>query len=199
MNLVVFRRTFYIQLRSELTRVWCHIYRVWRWLRIMTWTTQVARSFCIVFALNHCSRSLGEVDYIVLYGLLGQTGETAFRFASAPILSAPSFVSSDFSNGILTISYPLSNGSQFITIQHDQSTVVVIVLDKFTANTWHAPVIAGEGDFGQFFSIGTNQRLATSWMLSLVYLNCFLSVLVAGPYVVRTAEITRNTLMLVSR
>ncbi|KAG6881739.1 hypothetical protein C0992_000309, partial [Termitomyces sp. T32_za158] len=123
----------------------------------MTWTTRVTTSFYLALALNHHSRSLEEVDYIVFYGPPGQTGEMAFQFASAPVISVPPFVSSDFSNGTLTISYSFLTGSQFITIQHNQGTVVVIVLDKFTANTWHAPVIAGEGDFGQFFSIGTNQ------------------------------------------
>ncbi|KAH0584129.1 hypothetical protein H2248_009695 [Termitomyces sp. 'cryptogamus'] len=146
---------------------------------IMTWTTQVSASLDIVWVLTHLSHSLEEVDYIVFYGPPGQTGETAFRFTSAPVISTPSSVSSDFINGTLTISYSFLSGSQFITIQNNQSMVVAIVLDKVTANTWHAPVISGEGDFGQFFSIGTNK-----------------SILVAGPYVVRTAEITGNMVAL---
>ncbi|KAG5342006.1 hypothetical protein C0989_006155 [Termitomyces sp. Mn162] len=145
----------------------------------MTWTTQVSASLDIVWVLSHLSHSLEEVDYIVFYGPPGQTGETAFRFTSAPVISTPSSVSSDFINGTLTISYSFLSGSQFITIQNNQSMVVAIVLDKVTANTWHAPVISGEGDFGQFFSIGTNK-----------------SILVAGPYVVRTAEITGNMVAL---
>lgn len=167
MYLDLMRHIFYIQPRSKLVNFRSDAMHIEfdGWHRIMTWTTQVT-SFCTALALNHRSCSLGEVDYIVLYGPPGQTGETAFRFASAPIVSVPPFVSSDFSNGTLTISYSLLNASQFISIQDNQSKVVVIVLDKLTANTWHAPVIAGEGDFGQFFSIGTNRRLETSWCCS---------------------------------
>ncbi|KAG6854992.1 hypothetical protein C0991_009815, partial [Blastosporella zonata] len=125
----------------------------------------------------YSTSEIGTTDYIVFYGLVGQTGETAFSFGSAPTVSAPPTVLSSFDNDILTISYSLLSGSQFITIKDGQKTVVVIVLDKATANTWHAPVIAGKGNFGEFFSIGTNQ-----------------SVLVSGPYLVRTAQISGNTL-----
>ncbi|KAF8078179.1 glycoside hydrolase family 35 protein [Lyophyllum atratum] len=128
---------------------------------IMTWTT------------------IGNIDYIVLYGPLGQTGETSFRFSNAPVVSKPPTVISSFSNGTLTLNYSL-NGVQFITITSGGNTVVAIILDKATANTWHAPIIPGSGDFGEFFSLGTNQ-----------------SVLVAGPYLVRTALISGNTLSLV--
>ncbi|KAG6888064.1 hypothetical protein C0995_010839 [Termitomyces sp. Mi166 len=153
---------------------------------------------CTATRILYSTADLGKTDYIVFYGPPGQIGETAFRFTSVPVVSTSSSVSSGFTNGTLIISYSLLSGSQFITIQStNQSTVVVIVLDKITANTWHAPVIAGEGDFGQFFSIGTNQRLATLRVSSLdCELGVLFSVIVAGPYVVRTAEINNDTLAL---
>ncbi|KAG6910916.1 hypothetical protein DXG01_006599 [Tephrocybe rancida] len=131
---------------------------------------------------THILYSTAEIDatdYIILYGPVGQTGETAFLFGNGPTVSGPPTVLSNFANGILTLSYSLMRGSQFITIKNGAKTIVVTVLDKSTANTWHAPVIAGEGNFGEFFSIGTNQ-----------------SVLVSGPYLVRTAKISGSTLAL---
>ncbi|RDB21488.1 putative beta-galactosidase A [Hypsizygus marmoreus] len=127
---------------------------------IMTWTT------------------IGTTDYIILYAPSSQTGETALRFTSAPTVLGPSSVTNTYSNGTLTLNYLLS-GSQFITITSGGNALVMILMDKETANTWHAPTIPGTGTFGQFFSIGTNQ-----------------TVLVGGPYIVRTALINTNTLSL---
>ncbi|KAJ7288517.1 glycoside hydrolase family 35 protein [Mycena rebaudengoi] len=123
---------------------------------IMTWTT------------------IDATDYIVL------PGETSFIFASAPVvnLGGASGVSSSFTNGTLVLGYTL-NGSAFVTIRSGTKVIVVVLLDKQTANTWHAPIIAAPGNFGNFFSIGTNQ-----------------TVLVSGPYVLRTAEISGNRLSL---
>ncbi|KAF7365411.1 Beta-galactosidase [Mycena venus] len=130
---------------------------------IMTWTT------------------IDNTDYIILYAPAGQTGETSFLFNSAPTvdLAAANGVSSSFSNGTLVLSYTL-NGSSFVTITLGTTSIVAIILDKPTANQWHAPIIAGPGTFGNFFSIGTNQ-----------------TVLVSGPYVLRTASIVSNRLSLV--
>ncbi|KAG6833503.1 hypothetical protein H0H87_006075 [Tephrocybe sp. NHM501043] len=127
----------------------------------------------------YSTAEIGATDYIVFYGPVGQLGETVFRFESAPTVSGPPTVQSTFASDMLTLSYSLLSGSQVVTVKNGNKTVVVIVLDKATANIWHAPVIAGKGNFGEFFSIGTNQ-----------------SVLVSGPYIVRTAKISGSTLAL---
>ncbi|KAJ7134399.1 glycoside hydrolase family 35 protein [Mycena epipterygia] len=130
---------------------------------IMTWTT------------------IDNTDYIIFYAPAGQTGETAFLFDSAPTvdLNGLSDVSSNFSNGTLVLSYTL-NGSAFVPITFKGTSIVAILLDKQTANQWHAPIIPGRGEFGNFFSVGTNE-----------------TVLVSGPYVLRTAALAQNTLSLV--
>ncbi|KAJ7164663.1 glycoside hydrolase family 35 protein [Mycena crocata] len=129
---------------------------------IMTWTT------------------IDNTDYIIFYAPSGQTGETSFLFDSPPNVNTTglSDVSSSFSNGTLVLSYTL-NGSAFVPITLGETRIVAMILDKQTANQWHAPIIAGPGQFGNFFSVGTNE-----------------TVLVSGPYVLRTASISEDTLSL---
>ncbi|KAJ7175440.1 glycoside hydrolase family 35 protein [Mycena filopes] len=129
---------------------------------IMTWTT------------------IDNKDYIILYAPSGQTGETSFVFSSAPKVSLAgiSGVTSTFANGTLVLNYAV-NGSAFVPITFGKTSVVAVIMDKPTANQWHAPIIVGSGTFGNFFSVGSNQ-----------------TVLVSGPYVLRTAAISRNTLSL---
>ncbi|KAJ7432340.1 glycoside hydrolase family 35 protein [Mycena latifolia] len=131
---------------------------------IMTWTT------------------IDNTDYIIFYAPTGQTGETSFLFDdSAPNVNLAGFsgVTSSFLNGSLVLSYTL-NGSAFVPITLGKTSIVAMLLDKPTANQWHAPIIPGPGPFGNFFSLGTNE-----------------TVLVSGPYVLRTASIFGNTLSLV--
>ncbi|GLB41894.1 putative beta-galactosidase, domain 3 [Lyophyllum shimeji] len=101
-----------------------------------------------------------------------------YKDTYAPTVANPPTVTSSFSNGTLTLNYSLA-GSQFVTITSGSNVIVAIVLDKATANTWHAPTIPGSGPFKEFFSVGTNQ-----------------TVLIGGPYLVRTASISGNTLTL---
>jgi hypothetical protein len=61
-----------------------------------------------------------------------------------------------YSNGTLTLNYALS-GAQYVNIATSAGTLVVVILDKATANTWHAPLISGSGEWGNYFSIGTNE------------------------------------------
>ncbi|KAJ8456901.1 hypothetical protein ONZ45_g18534 [Pleurotus djamor] len=130
---------------------------------IMTWTT------------------IGDTDYIILYAGAGQTAETALLFDTRPVvnqLSSGLNTTSAFSDGILTINNEFT-GSQLLSVQSGPSSIVVLFLDKPTAYTWHAPILARPGNFGSFFSVGTNE-----------------TVLVGGPYLVRKAEIKRDTLAL---
>ncbi|THV02456.1 glycoside hydrolase family 35 protein [Dendrothele bispora CBS 962.96] len=125
--------------------------------------------------------TIDDTDYIILYAPAGQTGETVFLSDEEPtvdLLDAP-IASSSFSNGALVLNYTL-DGSHFIHIQIDGKSVTVILMDKTVADRWHAPVISAEGTFGNYFSIGTNE-----------------TVLVSGPYVLRSAELIGNTLALV--
>lgn len=70
-------------------------------------------------------------------------------------LPSPNIVSK-FVNGLLTLNF-IAGGSQIVPIQNGNSTLFVTIMDKATANTWHAPVIANPNvPFGNYFSIGTN-------------------------------------------
>ncbi|TFK39704.1 glycoside hydrolase family 35 protein [Crucibulum laeve] len=130
----------------------------------------------------YSTADIDKTDYIILYAPAGQTGETAFRFTNQPsiIFPSPAFpnITSTFANGTFTLSYTLS-GSQFIPITGNGNSLVIVLMDKATANKWHAPVIPASGTFGNFFSVGTNE-----------------TVLVGGPYILRTASIAGNTLSL---
>ncbi|KII85955.1 glycoside hydrolase family 35 protein [Plicaturopsis crispa FD-325 SS-3] len=128
---------------------------------IMTWTT------------------IDDTDFLILYAPAGQTGETAIQFASQPTvdLSSASGASATFDNDTLLLNYPLS-GSQFISITLANSSYVLLLLDKTTASQWSAPIISGDGDYGDFFSIGSNR-----------------TVLIGGPYLVRDASIQSDTLL----
>ncbi|KAF9269213.1 glycoside hydrolase family 35 protein [Marasmius fiardii PR-910] len=129
---------------------------------IMTWTT------------------IDNTDYIVLYAGSGEAGETAILLPSTPqvdLSNAPN-AKQTFTGSRLVLNYNLI-GSQFIRVSGSGTSLVVILLEKLLANQWNAPLISGGGNFGNYFSVGTNQ-----------------SVLVSGPYLVRTAAITGNSLSL---
>ncbi|KJA23488.1 glycoside hydrolase family 35 protein [Hypholoma sublateritium FD-334 SS-4] len=129
---------------------------------IMTWTT------------------IDSNDYIIIYAPTGQTGETAIELSN-PVLDLSPFpnVTAKFVNGLLTLNFDVG-GSQIIPVQNGNDTLFVIIMDKTTANTWHAPVISNANvPFGNYFSVGTNT-----------------SILVGGPYVLRDASISGSTLAL---
>ncbi|KAJ3994765.1 glycoside hydrolase family 35 protein [Lentinula boryana] len=124
--------------------------------------------------------TIDTTDYIILYAPPTQMGETAFLFDFQPTidLSNGPNVNMTFSNGTLTLQY-LLDGSQFVMIEGDDLKLVVIIMDKTVANQWHAPVVSGNKAFSNYFSIGSNE-----------------TVLVGGPYVVRNASVTGDTLLL---
>ncbi|KAJ3824597.1 glycoside hydrolase family 35 protein [Lentinula raphanica] len=131
-------------------------------VEIMTWST------------------IDATDYIILYAPPSQTGETVILFETQPTVdlsNAPN-VNAPFSNGTLALQY-LSEGSQFVTIENDEAKLVVVIVDKTVANSWHAPVLSGIGMFDNYFSIGSNG-----------------TILVGGPYVVRNASVSDDTLFL---
>ncbi|KAK7686364.1 hypothetical protein QCA50_010588 [Cerrena zonata] len=129
---------------------------------VMTWTT------------------IDNRDYLILYALPGQSGETVFNFGSTPDVNldnAPG-VTSSISGNSVTLNYKLQ-GISSVTITSGGKTIEVLIMDKSTALQWNAVDIPGRGNFGGFFSFGTNQ-----------------SVLIGGPYLVRTANIKGGTLAL---
>ncbi|KAJ3760155.1 glycoside hydrolase family 35 protein [Lentinula raphanica] len=131
-------------------------------VEIMTWST------------------IDATDYIILYAPPSQTGETVISFETQPTVdlsNAPN-VNATFSNGTLALQY-LLEGSQFVTIENDKAKLVVMIMDKTVANSWHAPLLSGSGAFDNYFSIGSNE-----------------TILVGGPYVVRNASVSDNTLFL---
>lgn len=73
-------------------------------------------------------------------------------------------VNATFANGSLTLNYVLGE-SRFVSITSSGISAVIVILDKATALQWHAPDITGSGTFGNFFSIGTNQRYHRSHQL----------------------------------
>jgi hypothetical protein len=148
---------------------------------------------------SHSVRSIDKTDYIILYAPSGQTGETSFLFASEPNVKLDGLtgVTSTFSNGQLVLSYTL-NGSAFVPISYKRNNIVAILLDKPTANQWHAPIIAGPGPFGNFFSVGTNETYMKIPWKTLAFADLRSRVLVSGPYVLRSATMLKQTLSLVS-
>ena len=105
--------------------------------------------------LTTCYR-IGDRDYIVLYAQPGESGETVLKFDSEPtvdVSEAPTTTSS-YTDGLLALNYAL-DGDQYIGVQGN-SSITIVILDKDSAYKWHAPILPGEGDFPNYFSIGSN-------------------------------------------
>ncbi|KAF8578602.1 glycoside hydrolase family 35 protein [Ramaria rubella] len=129
---------------------------------IMTWTT------------------IDDIDYLIVYAPSGQTGETVFSLSSEPTinLNGALNVLSTWTDGTLRLNFAL-RGSTFVDVSTSRASLRIVILDKDIANTWHAPLLGGEGAFSNYYSIGTNQ-----------------TVFVAGPYIVRGASMAGDTLSL---
>ncbi|GJJ13402.1 hypothetical protein Clacol_007656 [Clathrus columnatus] len=82
---------------------------------VMTWTT------------------IDNTDYVLLYAPQGQTGETAFVLSTRPQVSTNGAnVSYDWTNGILKMNY-LLNGTSFVDVKFQRTSLRVMLLDKQTA------------------------------------------------------------------
>ena len=95
---------------------------------------------------------------MILYAPSGQTGETVLQFTSPPRVrvSNGSSVSYTISNNTITLNYALES-VEYVFVDLPGSTVILAAMAKETASQWHAPVIPGQGTFGNYFSIGTNE------------------------------------------
>ena len=103
--------------------------------------------------------SIDNKDYIILYALPGQSGETIFNFNSTPEvdLANAANVSLTVLGSSVTLNYKLQGINQ-VTVTTGDKTVEVIIMDKSTALQWNAVDIFGKGDFGGHFAFGTNER-----------------------------------------
>ena len=116
------------------------------------------------------STSLGDVDYLVVYGEPGQPYTLAFPDPNSQVdqLSGSHHVTSSVSNGRTVMAFNISAGeSTIIKVSGGKREVRVIILDTETAYlTWEVVVDAG-GDHGNHhYLIGSND-----------------TALVIGPYV----------------
>ena len=102
--------------------------------------------------------SIDDRDYLILYAGANEVGETVLRLPRdvTVITTEARTLSYSFMEEGLIINYGV-HGSQYVDIVGDGVKLTVIVLEKAVAYSWHAPVIAGVGDFGSYFSIGTNE------------------------------------------
>ena len=102
---------------------------------------------------------MDDVEYIVLYALKGQTGETVFILNETPLSVSSSTVNVNHtvSGSTVTLNYIL-DGASFVTISCGPKSVVAVILEKQVALQWHATDLTGDENFGSYFSVGTNRR-----------------------------------------
>ena len=106
------------------------------------------------------STSLGNVDYLVVYGDPGQPYNIAFPDRDCQIeqLSGSPQVSTSVSYGRTVMDFSVSSGeSSVIKVNGGTREVRVIILDTETAYyTWEVVVDTG-GDYGNHYLIGSNE------------------------------------------
>jgi hypothetical protein len=125
---------------------------------------------------------IGKRDVILLFGPEDQEHEFALQLSgsSHTTSTSSSFTSTKLINTTTSV-VSIRSGTRGLFTIHESTTQVILYADKTTAGTFYAPTIPGDsGDpFRNYWQIGTNQ-----------------SVLLGGPYLVRSADIKQNTLVL---
>ncbi|KAF7978647.1 hypothetical protein HWV62_45156 [Athelia sp. TMB] len=127
---------------------------------------------------------IGARDVLFLYGDSNQAHEASLALTGTSGVKATStdvtFTTSNYTSNQTIVSF-LSGIEGFATIC-DSSTQLILYADSDTAGTWWNPVLpaASGTTFANYWSIGTNS-----------------SVLVGGPYLVRSASLSGSTLKLV--
>ena len=107
---------------------------------------------------------IDQTDYLIVYAPTGQSVEVTFTFLSPPsadLTNAPE-VSLTQGSDSLTFNTIIEGTASIPVKVNNRVSTVLIITDKATAGTWHAPVIAGSGTFGNYFSVGTNQTYGLS-------------------------------------
>jgi hypothetical protein len=128
---------------------------------------------------------VGGRDIVFFYGDAAQAHEIALTLtgeANAKIVLPDTVTSEEVVVLPNTTIFSISEGTTGLVTLHDSETQLVLYADRDTATTFWAPIIAdsSEGDpFREYWGLGTNQ-----------------SVLVGGPYLVRTANVEGSTLNL---
>ncbi len=125
---------------------------------------------------------IGGRDVILFYGDADQSHEFAMKFTGRSLETRPTpsqLVITNFrDSGVSVASLKEGHTTGLVTV-HDSDTQLVLVADTQTASTFFSPLIAGEpsNPYRNFWAYGTNT-----------------SVLVGGPYLVRTADLQGSTL-----
>lgn len=126
---------------------------------------------------------IGSKDVVLLYGPSAQEHEFALSVTGTPKVSSSEITVTPGSKVGLSASetvFSVASGFSGLATIFESSTRLVLFADSATASTFFSPVIAAaSGDFANYWGIGTNA-----------------SVLVGGPYLVRTATITGDVLAL---
>ncbi|KAJ3785437.1 glycoside hydrolase family 35 protein [Lentinula aff. detonsa] len=134
------------------------------------------------------SGAIGTKHTVLLYGPSAQEHEFALAVPSdsgsgtTPVNSSSITVTSGITVGLLGSNQTftvisLASGFSGLAAVFESDTLLVLFADSTTAATFFSPVIpANTGDFANYWGIGTND-----------------SVLVGGPYLVRSANITDGT------
>ncbi|KAF5386540.1 hypothetical protein D9757_005888 [Collybiopsis confluens] len=137
-------------------------------------------------ALVFFSGTIDGRDVLFLFGDSDQEHEVALRFtgnANSPSPTDPHIQLS--SNRLLpqnTTIVTVKSGFQGLATLHESDTQIILFADKGTVSTFWSPTIASPSSadpFANYWSIGTNE-----------------SVLVGGPYLVRSAAISGSELVL---
>ncbi|KAJ7885789.1 glycoside hydrolase family 35 protein [Mycena olivaceomarginata] len=125
--------------------------------------------------------TIGGRDILFLHGSSNQSHEA--RLALTGTLSevhqtqTPLITFTPDAHGTIVAFQP---GIQSLMTVWDSDTQLVLFADSVTAATFWSPVLAGTGPFGSYWAIGSNS-----------------SILVGGPYLVRSAIISGSRLALV--
>lgn len=108
------------------------------------------------------STTLGDVDYLVVYGDPNQPYEIAFPDANCQIdqLSGSPQVTTSSSYGRTVMSFTVTAGeASVIRVTGGKREVRVVILDTQTAYfTWEA-VVPSDAEFGSHYSIGSNETV----------------------------------------
>ncbi|ORX38601.1 glycoside hydrolase superfamily [Kockovaella imperatae] len=128
------------------------------------------------------STTMGDVDYLIVYGAPDQPYQIAFPDTHCVInqTTGSTQVSSSVSQGRTVMTYNLTAGDHSIVqVTGGTRTVMIHILDTMVANFAWETLVVGTGDYGSHYLIGSNE-----------------TVLIFGPYFMRWAWSDGNTLNL---
>ncbi|KAJ4470950.1 glycoside hydrolase family 35 protein [Lentinula aciculospora] len=132
------------------------------------------------------SSAIGTKHVVFLYGLSAQEHEFALSVSGTPTVNSPSITVTSGSSVGLTGNqtvFSVASGFSGLAPVFESDSLLILFADSATAVKFFAPVIpASTGDFANYWGIGSND-----------------SVLVGGPYLVRSADISSDGTLLALR